>query len=72
MKRITVTVELNDEIRTNLFFPVPGAGAFEHKSFCMAKHLTSNVVPGAGILTNRDFKSSNAQGWPRGDVMVLY
>ena len=66
MKR--TTVELNEEISKNLFFLVLQMGTFEHKSFHMAGHLISNLVPKAGNLTNSYFNSSNAQGWPGGDL----
>ena len=52
--------------KSNLFFLVPGVRTFENKSFHMAGHLTSNLVPGTGNLTNSDFKSSNAWVWPGG------
>ena len=69
MKKITV--ELNEEISTNLFFLIPGAGTFKHNSYHMhgREHLTSNLVLGAGNLTNRDFKSPNARGWPGGEML---
>ena len=67
MKR--TIVELNDEISTTISLLVPGAGTFEHKSFHMARHLTSNLVAGAGNLTNSNFKSSCVREWA-GDVEV--
>ena len=45
---------------------VPGSGTFELKSFHMAWHLKSDLVPGAENLTNSVFKSSNARGLPGG------
>ena len=54
------------EIGTNLFFLFLEAVLFEHKSFHMVEHLTSNLVQGAGNLTNSDIKSSNARVRPGG------
>ena len=51
--------------KTHFIF-VPGVGTFKLKSFHLAGQLTSNLVPGAGNLTNSNFKSSNAQGLLQG------
>ena len=63
MSETITVVKLKESISKNpFFFLFPGAGTFELKSFHMAGHLASDLLPGAGNLTNSDFKSSNARG----------
>ena len=64
MKRTTVE-SIKRTNQQKLFFLVPGARTFEHKSFHMARHLTFNLIPGAGNFASSNFKSSNAPVWPR-------
>ena len=59
--------QLNKPISRNLFSLV--WGALEHKSFHMARHLTSNLIPGSGNFTKSNFKSSNVQVWPGGRML---
>ena len=56
--------KLKENISKNPFYSCPGAGTFELKSFYLTGHLTSELVLGAGNLTNSDFKSSNARVLP--------
>ena len=64
MKRTTVE-SLKRTNQQKLIFLVPGTGIFEYKSLHMARHFTSNLIPGAGNFISSDFKSSNGRGWLR-------
>ena len=66
MSENITAVKLRENISKKEFFLVPGAGTFELKSFHMTGNLTRDLVPGTGILTISDFKSSNAPGLPGG------
>ena len=66
MSEKITAVKLKENISKNPFYSCPGGGTFELNSFHLAGHLTSDLVPGAGHLTNNDFKSSNARGLPGG------
>ena len=66
MRENITAVKLKENISENPFYSFPGAGTFELKSFYLAGHLTSDLVPEAGNLTNRDFKSLTARGLPGG------
>ena len=62
MSEKITSVKLKENISKKDFFLDPGVGTFELKSLNMAGHLTSDLVPGVGNLTIDDFKSSNARG----------
>ena len=47
MSENIIAVKLKENKSKNAFFLVPGAGTFELKSFYIAGHLTSDLVPGA-------------------------
>ena len=70
MSEKITAVKLKENINKNPFYSCPGGGTFELNSFHLAGHLTSDLVPGAGHLTNSDFKSSNARELPGGHVKV--
>ena len=67
-EKITV-VKLKENISKNPFYSCPGGGTFELNSFHLVGHLTSDLIPGVGHLTNSDFKSSNARGCPVGGML---
>ena len=46
MSENIITVKLKESFSKNVFFLVLGEGTFELKSFNMAGHLTSDLVPG--------------------------
>ena len=69
MSEKIIAIQLEENISKNPFYSCPGDGAFELNSFHLARHLTSDLVPGARHLTNTNFKSSNALGLPRGGML---
>ena len=66
MRENITAVKLKENISKNSFYSCPGAGTFELKS------LTSDLVSGAGNLTNSDFKNSNGPGVAREGSMLKF
>ena len=64
------TVKLNEEISTNLFCFVPVTGTFQHKSFHMARHSNSNLIPGRGTWPKAISKVQIPGDGPGWDVEV--
>ena len=56
--------QLNEQISRNLFFLSQGRGHLGLKSFHMARHLTSNLIPGAGNFTSSDSKVQMPESGP--------